>query len=165
MRRRVPLVLCVLFSVSTVMLWVMSYWQAPGVVWSGPDRFIKVAIYRGSVQAAVWRPHRGVGHYPFHWEVVMLGGRLSFRLMRPPDYTWPWKRWGLTWRNLQVLRLQEAHFGAWIPAAIFGAAAYVLARPLLRARHRRREGRCMTCGYDLTGNESGVCPECGTAVE
>jgi len=23
---------------------------------------------------------------------------------------------------------------------------------------------CQSCGYDLTGNESGVCPECGTAV-
>lgn len=23
---------------------------------------------------------------------------------------------------------------------------------------------CTTCGYNLTGNESGVCPECGTAV-
>jgi hypothetical protein len=24
---------------------------------------------------------------------------------------------------------------------------------------------CDTCGYDLTGNVSGVCPECGTAVQ
>lgn len=24
--------------------------------------------------------------------------------------------------------------------------------------------RCQTCGYDLTGNTSGVCPECGLAV-
>jgi hypothetical protein len=24
---------------------------------------------------------------------------------------------------------------------------------------------CSTCGYDLTGNVSGVCPECGTAVQ
>ena len=23
---------------------------------------------------------------------------------------------------------------------------------------------CMHCGYDLTGNESGVCPECGKAL-
>ena len=23
---------------------------------------------------------------------------------------------------------------------------------------------CVSCGYDLTGNESGVCPECGTAI-
>ena len=26
----------------------------------------------------------------------------------------------------------------------------------------RREGRCSECGYDLTGNISGVCPECGS---
>jgi hypothetical protein len=24
---------------------------------------------------------------------------------------------------------------------------------------------CHTCGYELTGNVSGVCPECGTPVE
>ncbi len=23
---------------------------------------------------------------------------------------------------------------------------------------------CIPCGYNLTGNESGVCPECGTAI-
>lgn len=27
------------------------------------------------------------------------------------------------------------------------------------------EGRCRACGYDLTGNQSGVCPECGAKVE
>ena len=26
----------------------------------------------------------------------------------------------------------------------------------------RRKGTCLTCGYNLTGNTSGVCPECGT---
>lgn len=32
-----------------------------------------------------------------------------------------------------------------------------------RRRHfaRRLAGRCGPCGYDLTGNVSGVCPECG----
>jgi hypothetical protein len=27
-----------------------------------------------------------------------------------------------------------------------------------------RSGRCIRCGYDLTGNTSGICPECGTRV-
>ncbi len=27
-----------------------------------------------------------------------------------------------------------------------------------------RKGNCPHCGYNLTGNESGVCPECATAV-
>jgi len=25
-------------------------------------------------------------------------------------------------------------------------------------------GHCTACGYDLTGNTSGVCPECGKTV-
>ena len=30
-----------------------------------------------------------------------------------------------------------------------------------RESRRRPEGDCQCCGYDLTGNESGICPECG----
>jgi hypothetical protein len=32
------------------------------------------------------------------------------------------------------------------------------------ADHRRRYALCVQCGYSLTGNTSGVCPECGTPV-
>jgi len=28
----------------------------------------------------------------------------------------------------------------------------------------RRPGLCEKCDYDLTGNESGICPECGTPI-
>lgn len=30
---------------------------------------------------------------------------------------------------------------------------------------RRRPGTCRACGYDLTANISGVCPECGTSIQ
>lgn len=30
---------------------------------------------------------------------------------------------------------------------------------------RPKRGFCQTCGYDLTGNTTGTCPECGTTVE
>ncbi|MEE8169607.1 MAG: hypothetical protein V3T70_03585 [Phycisphaerae bacterium] len=33
-----------------------------------------------------------------------------------------------------------------------------------RDRRRFAEGSCQRCGYDLTGNVYGVCPECGTAA-
>ena len=57
-----------------------------------------------------------------------------------------------------------------IHAAILAAVTVFLA--LLHAIGRRRSlrdrfattPRCGRCGYDLTGNESGVCPECGTGV-
>lgn len=40
----------------------------------------------------------------------------------------------------------------------------------LRLRERRKRPRtvthrCVGCGYDLTGNESGRCPECGKKIE
>ena len=31
-----------------------------------------------------------------------------------------------------------------------------------RLRRRKTRGLCISCGYNLTGNTSGVCPECGT---
>lgn len=34
-----------------------------------------------------------------------------------------------------------------------------------RARKKRQFGLCLKCGYNLTGNVSGVCPECGTFIE
>ena len=43
-------------------------------------------------------------------------------------------------------------------ALVPAARSCVLAR---RRRARRRRGACSRCGYDLTGNVSGLCPECG----
>ena len=34
----------------------------------------------------------------------------------------------------------------------------------LRRQGRARTGRCKQCGYDLTGNVSGICPECGAPL-
>lgn len=33
-----------------------------------------------------------------------------------------------------------------------------------RREERRANGQCVECGYSLTGNRSGVCPECGRRI-
>jgi hypothetical protein len=43
------------------------------------------------------------------------------------------------------------------------AAAWALYRCVRARSDGRGAHRCPRCGYDLTGNVSGVCPECGTA--
>ncbi len=48
-------------------------------------------------------------------------------------------------------------------AAVYPCAALV--RGPWRRHRRRRRGQCVRCGYDLTGNLSGVCPECGGLAE
>jgi hypothetical protein len=56
----------------------------------------------------------------------------------------------------------------WLLALAFGLLPGIrLARAANRyrlAQQSWRKGKCLTCGYDLTGNVSGTCPECGTAV-
>lgn len=57
-------------------------------------------------------------------------------------------------------------------AGCYGVAGYVgsLVGAVLVAGRRRRywdslgSDYCVCCGYDLTGNMSGKCPECGTAI-
>jgi hypothetical protein len=46
----------------------------------------------------------------------------------------------------------------WIPVVLIGGVVII---PLLRERDAGPD-HCDNCTYDLTGNESGICPECGT---
>ena len=49
----------------------------------------------------------------------------------------------------------------WAPVAFVVIALLLLWLP---DRRRPSLGHCLNCGYNLTGNESGVCPECATPV-
>jgi hypothetical protein len=51
----------------------------------------------------------------------------------------------------------------WVPLVMIATPTLLLWIPRLRRRPPR--GHCQACGYDLTGNVSGRCPECGTPVE
>jgi hypothetical protein len=43
-------------------------------------------------------------------------------------------------------------------------AILILARIILSGWPARRKGLCECCEYNLTGNVSGICPECGTPI-
>ena len=45
------------------------------------------------------------------------------------------------------------------------AVRYVLERPEEMRRERMRATKCPQCGYDLRGNVTRVCPECGACVD
>lgn len=61
--------------------------------------------------------------------------------------------------------------GEWVVIGSATGLGMVLVPPVLSlpaailAHRRRKRGQCLSCGYSLTGNESGVCPECGRKIK
>lgn len=66
-----------------------------------------------------------------------------------------------------TVKMHFSQFGFACPflGAVLG---YVIAQRIERAERaealRRAQRLCRSCGYNLTGNTSGTCPECGRAV-
>jgi len=57
-------------------------------------------------------------------------------------------------------------FPTWAPFIIFAAYPTIaFIRGPVRRWRRRRKGLCGRCGYNLTRNLSGMCPENGTEIQ
>lgn len=51
----------------------------------------------------------------------------------------------------------------YVPFLVFAAyPTFAFIRGPLRRHNREKRNLCLNCGYSLTGNVSGNCPECGT---
>ena len=111
-----------------------------------------------------WSPETGVGRdFPVEMTWAFYGPHL--RLADWPDAL----SYGTFW---------TCELGFWMPSLVRGpysslilpiwvlviVAAIGISFSMLRRLRRARPGCCNSCGYNLTGNVSGRCPECGTAI-
>jgi hypothetical protein len=114
------------------------------VVW-----LILLILFLGTTPGA-WRYAR-IGMAMTLVEVALVS---TFLAMLGPRY---WKAWSDVFQD-------DAPGLGLIATAV---SVVLLLLTVWRARTaaaRSGPPRCGKCGYDLTGNESGVCPECGTGV-
>ena len=160
--------LSLLLCVALCALWVRSYQVSQFVGWSDASRFVGALSMGGLVRLE----H---GTYPGEsqgWSRVSYptpAGPGLWAEAGARDRRGGWlKRLGFAYVRFtydaagrQVRRaLYVPHA---LPAGLAALAPLVRLRRHLRAKRRRVEGRCRSCDYDLTGNVSSVCPECGTA--
>lgn len=173
-------VLSLLLCVATVVLWVESYQNHDYITWDydaksagGPYDYATISCAGGEIMVTYYRES---GRY-YGWDHVPASG---LRCSRAEGFQsqdelsrFGWHRLaGFTFK-CEVLRDpggSSCTFGLGVPPWFL--MLLVVPLPLLPSLHRRwkrrrddsRKARCPTCRYDLTGNTSGVCPECGTAV-
>ena len=108
----------------------------------GDERFVRwnVQLAQANVTESGWRVR-------YAWDVWMLS-RYFWQL----PFTQKSSHGGIT--------LTQSTVPLWVPFA-----AIIIPTTILWSRDRRPpKGYCPHCGYNLTGNESGVCPECATPV-
>ncbi len=109
-------------------------------------------------------PIRGVLVYPTDW--FPPGGHICPRADAPTvsptprseRIWWPW----IGWRTIGRATLIGAVAPIW---ALLLLVAAPTAGLWWLGRRRIPPGHCQKCGYNLTGNVSGRCPECGTATD
>ena len=72
----------------------------------------------------------------------------------------------IPWALGQSVRISYIRMPDWLlPGLLLLYPVYAVFRGPMLQRKRKKSRLCENCGYDLTGNVSGVCPECGTGYE
>ena len=143
------------WGLAVLVLIVAATWVTTARVlfrWAGPG--FSVILANGTLQVY------GEGFYHTwdrQWPAVQVGSGFNWGIawpqVRGPGYINYGPDTALAWPWYVALPL-------WLPTAVLViAAALAWLWP-----QRRKPGTCATCGYNLTGNITGRCPECGTAT-
>ncbi|UCG16986.1 MAG: hypothetical protein JSV19_02915 [Phycisphaerales bacterium] len=132
----VGLVVCILLAAVWLgsLRWNVYVRFADGRAFSINDGGIATSTVKYSQLRVGVEVHRSGSAFPCHW--------------------WPH-------RVFAVLRDGGRETTTWWPIWPFFLAFAIPTAFLCHRDRRPPKGHCQNCGYDLTGNVSGLCPECG----
>jgi len=116
------------------------------------------SILYGSSPTMVWLGGGGVEAFIVYEKDVYADFPSGLQVHPPSEIKWLCDYSPLH-SNPRVLAYYF-HLPLWIP---FCLLAFALSFAKWRG-HRAKQGHCRKCRYNLMGNTSGVCPECGTPI-
>lgn len=178
-----------LLCAATIAFWIRGYWVSDEIEWShswqaSHDYRTAQAGFEqaaGQLRIDFWyRSNKGVGPPSFD-PVTDAGPPIAIKHRRDGHHAYmyidgpapkfehfgfvaDWDQWSSDavvqhhgYRCLLVLPF-------WSVLSLSCLAACVMSFRLIRRRGEKRHRICSTCSYNLTGNLSGICPECGTPI-
>jgi hypothetical protein len=170
MIRKVVTITCSAAALATAIVWIASHWAFLNASCSLMDtsRQVHLEASLGELSLTYQRQDRvpaspGSQRYSRWWDG--FGYRYSARAYDQGEY------------GIYAHRMHKNIFPVWALFVVFSVFPGVVFTkrkllPMYRrwvpAAHRRWrsccKGCCKHCGYNLTGNVSGVCPECGQPI-
>ena len=141
-------------SAIVVLLWFVSSWRK--IDYS--CRFFRVRVYDGWNDAFFFFPPRDQIDQRFFssgWTVEQANGQLPslfFSFSECPTI--------VVDQTSSIRQVVRFHLPFYLYLLLIWGVSLVYGR-FLRRRPSCSSGRCIYCGYDLHGNTSGPCPECG----
>ena len=158
-------VVSLLLMLGTVGLWVDSIWTSTAynrynngnLYFLVNNRHIlTMGVYDQSHLFNTTKP--GVfSRNPSYWESTLQRYEYNWAV-----FGWDWDRLLFDTNAFLSFRASQLGIPHWFPAFIFTILPTIW---LFKWNKRRKLGpnACPSCDYDLTGNETGVCPECGAS--
>ncbi len=135
---------------------VCSVWRYAdiGISLAGSDFFL-IAHGGGIVEL-------GFHHAPgSSTKMGPIGLQFHQRFESVAEFVETWKTSLTLPSGSRFIRYYWLEIPLWLPLLLSALTVFWARRG---ARPRNTTAACRTCGYDLTGNLSGRCPECGTPV-
>ena len=150
-------VISLLLCLATVVLWARSHYRWEWAQYTRHQRTFSAESNVGYVDFTVLAPdarHSGLYSYPYNSDVAVGG-----YMLRP--------RYGISYENdpsggWTIDSHLKVSYSLLVAVFTMTPSAWLMA--FSRRWHRSHCGLCPNCGYDLTANTSGKCPECGTAI-
>jgi len=163
-----------LLFLATGGMWVRSYWACDRIRWNSPPKATGAPYERTSTEWEVVTRTANVQFYRAvhvsrrddYWMFAPKPGfkltsdgpdESSVYLTTPIGFGFTREQWTTEAMNRDVIVV----FPWWSLLLTSGAIPVLF---FIRNFRRRPKGCCSGCGYSLTGNTSGTCPECGTPI-
>jgi hypothetical protein len=166
MIRKAIIALSLLLAVMAVVLWVNSHFRSIYISHSSTNRFIYVFSEVGHIAVSMDdRQGTGSRRWTADWNFPSDGEVTDITFEELCFYR---ELWGFGYAYAEperAGRIQTTYILTlpyWFIALFFTTCPAIA---FIRSPYiRRKKGLCIKCGYNLTGNVSGVCPECGEKI-
>lgn len=173
MIRKAIIVVLMLAALGTGVVWATSYFECPGVWGTSIGEDVGILVDDGAWEInfalfAEWNCTKEInvrhGRIWCFYTACLESGAIPQSLRFSRGFTNGRTHFHLLVSGNEIGVLFDLPLFPFI--LLFAAYPTIaLIRGPLRRRRRRKRGLCLSCGYDLTGNKSGVCPECGKPIE